>query len=298
MKRFPQFALWALLLGCALATRPAWAIPGPLDLLRSFSREFLLHSSQGYLGVDLRDVDTDRAAALKLKNGHGVEIVALDHDAPAAKAGLKAHDVILQMNGEAINGCDQLRRLLRKQPPGRTVAFVIDRDGASISVSVQLADRVLLEQQAWSQHFSVPEPAGPEPVSEPVSNTPPVTGGESFVSAGSSSGGAQFLRSLKPNSLYVGADVNPLRSQLADYFGVTSGTGLLVENVDNQSPAFRAGLRAGDVILKLNSTPMVTRNDWLKAIRNNRGKQVQVTIMRDKQEQTLTMSAGTPGGKG
>jgi serine protease Do len=297
MKCFPRFAFWTFLLGGGLAAHSAWALPGPLDLLRSLSHEFLLHSSQGYLGVDLRDVDPDRAAALKLKNGQGVEIVALDHDAPAAKAGLKAHDVILQMNGEAIDGCEQLRRKLRKQPPGRTVAFVIDRDGTSINVSVQLADRVLLEQQAWSQHFSVPEPGEPEPVSDPVSNAPQITGGESFVSGGSSNG-SQFVGSLMPNSLYVGADVNPVRSQLADYFGVTSGTGLLVENVDNQSPAFRAGLRAGDVILKVNSTPMVTRNDWLKAIRNNRGKQVQVTIMRDKQQQTLTMSAGRPRGSG
>jgi S1-C subfamily serine protease len=273
-----------------------------LDLLRTLSHAFLVHSSQGYLGVDLKDVDPDKAAALKLKKGRGVEIVALDHDAPAAKAGLRAHDIILQMNGGPVEDCEQLKRLLRKQPPGRTVAFVIGRDGASINVSVQLADRVRLEQQAWSQHFSVPEPASAEPVSETPANASQVpdrqvAGAQSFVSGGSS-GGSRFLGTLMPNSLYVGADVNPVRSQLAGYFGVTSGTGLLVENVDNQSPAFRAGLRAGDVILRVNATPMITRNDWLKMIRNNRGKQVQVTIMRDKQEQTLTMSAGTPKGHG
>jgi serine protease Do len=299
MKRFSRFGSWAIVLGCAFAAQTAWGLPSPLDLLRSLSREFLLHNSQGYLGVDVKDVDPDRAAVLKLKNGHGVEIVALDHDAPAAKAGLRAHDIILQMNGERIEGCEQLKRLLRKQPPGRTVAFVIGRDGASpINVSVQLADRVLLEQQAWSQHFSVPEPASVEPVSETQSNGSQVPdrqvdGAQSFVNGGSP-GGSHFMGTLIPNSLYVGADVNPVRSQLADYFGVTSGTGLLVENVDSQSPASRAGLRAGDVILRVNSKPMITRNDWLKALRNNRGKQVQVTIIRNKQEQTLTMSAGTP----
>jgi serine protease Do len=102
MKRFSRFGSWAIVLGCAFAAQTAWGLPTPLDLLRSLSREFLLHNSQGYLGVDVKDVDPDRAAVLKLKNGHGVEIVALDHDAPAAKAGLRAHDIILQMNGERI----------------------------------------------------------------------------------------------------------------------------------------------------------------------------------------------------
>jgi serine protease Do len=79
---------------------------------------------------------------------------------------------------------------------------------------------------------------------------------------------------------------------LADYFGVKSGTGLLVESVDYQSPAARAGLKAGDVVVKVNAEQMTSRSDWLKAIRNHRGQQVQVTVMRNKQEQILTMSAG------
>ena len=92
----------------------------------------------------------------------------------------------------------------------------------------------------------------------------------------------------------MGADVNPVRTQLADYFGVRSGTGLLVESVDYQSPAARAGLKAGDVIVKVEAEQMTSRNDWLKAIHNHRGQPVQVTIMRNKQEQVLTMSAGKP----
>jgi S1-C subfamily serine protease len=280
MKQLPRLGSLAVVLGCALAA-PAWAAGGPLDFLHSLSQHFLLHSSQGYLGVDLKDVGSD-ADQLKLKDGHGVEVVAVDHDAPAAKAGLKIHDVILEMNGQRIGGCDQMRRMLRKQPPGRTVKFVISRDGTTMAVTLKLADRVLLAQQAWSQHFSVPKPDEPEEAA----------GGENFTSG--SSGGSHFLGTLIPNSLYVGADVNPVRTQLADYFGVTSGTGLLVENVDSQSPAARAGLRAGDVILKVNNASMTSRGDWQKAIHSNRGKLVQVTIMRNKREQTLTMSAGQP----
>jgi serine protease Do len=69
---------------------------------------------------------------------------------------------------------------------------------------------------------------------------------------------------------------------------------LLVESVDDPSPASRAGLKAGDVVVKVESQQMTSKSDWLKAIRNHRGQLVQVTVMRNKQEQILIMSAGKP----
>jgi len=238
---------------------------------------FLFYDAQGYLGIDVREVDSGRATALRLKDAHGAEVVTVDHDAPAGKSGLKVHDVILQLDGQALDNPDQLRRRLHEMPPGRTVTLLVSRDGNPISITVQLCDRTVLQQQAWSQHFSVPEPARPA--------------GESFIGPSGPAGPA-FLGTMIPKALYVGADVNPVRTQLADYFGVKSGTGLLVESVDSQSPAARAGLKAGDVVVKVESEQMTSRNDWLKAIRNHRGHLVQVTVMRNKQEMTLTMSAG------
>ena len=97
-----------------------------------------------------------------------------------------------------------------------------------------------------------------------------------------------------PKALYVGADVNPVRTQLADYFGVKSGTGLLVESVDDQSPASRAGLKAGDVVVKVESQQMTSRATGSRRFATTAGRLVQVTVMRNKQEQVLTMSAGKP----
>ena len=277
MKHLPILGLVATVLGGLLSSHAAWASGDALNLPGNLP-EFLLYSAQGYLGVDLGAVDKKRANALHLKDTHAAEVVMVDHDAPAGKSGLKEHDVILQLDGQAFDNADELRRRLREIPSGRTVTLLISRDGNPVHVTVQLCDRAAL-QNVWSQHYSVPEPAAP-------------AAGQSFL--GNVPSGPGFLDNMIPRALYVAADVNPVRTQLADYFGVKSGTGLLVESVDDPSPASRAGLKAGDVVVKVESQQMTSKNDWLKAIRNHRGQLVQVTVMRNKQELTLIMSAGKP----
>src|SRR5689334_10116921 len=64
-----------------------------------------------YLGVDISDVSTERLSALKLKEEKGVEVTMVDQDAPAGKAGIKEHDVILTMNGTPVESAAQLRRM-------------------------------------------------------------------------------------------------------------------------------------------------------------------------------------------
>jgi serine protease Do len=279
MKHFPMLGSLAVVLGGLLTAHSSPAFGSTWNLPNDLGPDFLFYTSQGYLGVLLKEIDADRASALKLKDTHGAEVIMVDHDAPAGKSGLKVHDVILQLDGQSFDTADQLRRRLLDMPAGRTVSFLISRDGNPMTVSAQLCDRAALGPQAWSQHFIVPQPA------------PAARGGESFL-GNPAPATAAFLDSMIPKGLYIGADVNPVRTQLADYFGVRSGTGLLVESVDYQSPAARAGLKAGDVVTKVDSQPMTSHNDWVKALRRHRGKLVQVTVMRNKQEQVLTMSAG------
>src|SRR5271170_4649257 len=106
----------------------------------------------------MRDIDSDRAAALKLKDPSGAEITVVDHDAPAGKVGLRVHDVILQMNGQQVQGIEQLRRMLHETPAGRSIVLLISRDGQQQTINVQLGDRAKIEQDAWSQHLTVPDP--------------------------------------------------------------------------------------------------------------------------------------------
>src|SRR5579859_3782806 len=94
-----------------------------------------------YLGVDISDVTTERLSALKLKEEKGVEVTMVDQDAPAGKAGIKEHDVILTMNGTNIDSGAQLRRMIHETPPGRVVTLGLSRDGQPLTLKVQLADR-------------------------------------------------------------------------------------------------------------------------------------------------------------
>ncbi len=240
----------------------------------------MLNASQGYLGVGLRDIDTERASQLKLKAATGAEVTTVDHDAPACKAGIKVHDVILSMNGQTIVGQAQLQRMLHDTPAGHTVSLVISRDGQQQNFSVQLADKATLEADAWSQHIPVPDPNSD-------ADQPAATG---------TTMGNGIFSSLGSNPLYTGLELDMLGPQLANYFGVHDGAGLLIRRVDDNSPAAVAGLRAGDVITRINGQTVSTTNQWLHTIHANRGKQVQLTVIRDKHEGTVTMVAGR--GKG
>src|ERR1700761_820799 len=129
----------AALLMAGLAI-PAAAVEQPNTLAHPAVAGYFYAAGRAYLGVDIRDITTDRVSVLKLKDEHGVEIVTIDSDAPAGKAGLREHDVILEFNGTAVESEEQLRRLIREVAPGRTVSLGISRDGNAMKVSVQLAD--------------------------------------------------------------------------------------------------------------------------------------------------------------
>ena len=87
MKYFPMLGSLAWL-GSFLSAYPGWALGSSMNLTGDAGPEFLLYSAQGYLGVDLKEIDPDRISALHLKDAHGAEVIMVDHDAPAGKSGL------------------------------------------------------------------------------------------------------------------------------------------------------------------------------------------------------------------
>jgi membrane-associated protease RseP (regulator of RpoE activity) len=91
------------------------------------------------------------------------------------------------------------------------------------------------------------------------------------------------------SSSYTGAKLEVMGPQLAEFFGAQGSAGLLVRSVEPNSPAADAGIKAGDVVVKVNSVEVANGNDWSKTIHDNRGKSVTVQVIRDKKEQTVTL---------
>jgi serine protease Do len=262
--------------------------------------------SQGYLGINMRDIGDDQIGVLKLKESRGAEVIHVDHDGPAGKAGLREHDVILQLNGQQIEGEEQLRRMLREMPAGRTVTLILSRDGQQQTVTTQLANRLEVERQAWEQRWRVPDPSegtsvatgseagsggsGGNVVTPAAPSSSSTVKGQSFFSPGGVvRSGHNLMGALGTGSSYTGAMVETLGPQLADFFG-TNGAGVLVHSVDANSPASIAGLRAGDVVVRANSITLTTSGEWTKIVHENRGKAMPVVVLRDKKEQTLTLT--------
>jgi serine protease Do len=271
-------ALFGLLAaGAFLAFAPSAARAQSSEIIQVFESPMplLTHSSPGYLGVYITDVDADKAQTLKLKEVRGAVITLIDHDAPAGQIGLKINDVVLGLNGQDVNDAEQLRKMLRAIPPGSKVSLEISRDGNIQTVAVQLADRKALDHDVRNKIDSGADDPAPAP-------SMGILGGGGDAPAG----GGFHLPFFAP-TLKVGAEVEPLTSQMADYLGVAGG--LMVKQVTRRSEAAVAGFHVFDVILKVGSDTMNTAADWERALRSNEGKPVQVTIQRDKKQQVLTL---------
>ena len=220
-----------------------------------------------YMGVDIADVTTDRLSALKLKDERGVEVTMVDQDAPAGKAGIKEHDVILTMNSTTIESGAQLRRMIRETPAGRIVTLGISRDGQPMTLKVQLAARKAVSWNAGPKNFKFEMPAMPNMSNFDV----PV----SVV--------------VVHSSVRSGLMVENITPQLGDFFGAKNGKGVLVRSVEKGSRADKAGFRAGDIVIKVNDQAVQDTSDFAHALRSHVGANAAFVVIRDKKEQTISM---------
>ena len=235
-----------------------------------------------YLGVDTRDITPDRLTDLKLKEEQGVEVTLVDQDAPAGKAGLKEHDVILNLNGSQVESVEQLRRMIREIPPGRLVTLGISRDGQPMTLKAQLADRKKTFGLGMSngKAFTFAMPAMPAipaiPAVPAIPAIPEMDVPVSIVVVHSSARSGLMVENLTP--------------QLGDFFGAKNGQGVLVRSVEKGSRAEKAGFRAGDVIVKVNGESISDSGDFTHAMHGRKSSTLEVSIIREKREQTLTLA--------
>jgi membrane-associated protease RseP (regulator of RpoE activity) len=255
----------------AMLATPSLAQPG--------GQPYMFYSEEpwaggSYLGVDTRDVTPDRLSALHLKEEHGVEVTMVDQDAPAGKAGVKEHDVILSVNNQAVESVEQLRRLIREIPAGRTIDIGVSRDGQPTTLKVQLAERNKSFGSDRDFNWVVP------PVNIPAINFPKINVPEMDFQT------VVVMHSPSRSGLMV----ENLTPQLGDFFGAKNGVGVLVRSVEKGSRAEQAGFHAGDVIVKVNGSAVNDCSDFTRLLRKRAENKAAVTVLRDRKEQNLTIT--------
>jgi serine protease Do len=220
----------------------------------------------GYLGVAGLDVTDERAKALKLRDETGIEVIKVDEDSPASRAGLKIGDVVLEVNGKSVIDNQQFHTTIGELQPGTKVNLTIWRDGAKKTVAATLAAR--------------PDSAGPYLVPDspnaPMPPMPPLP--QAFENA---------LPAFPADAPAVGFYGVALNSQMAEFFGVKEG--VLVWEVAPKTPAERAGLKAGGVVLKVSGTPVTNPREIAGLVRMSGKKMIVFTVVRNKKEMTLNV---------
>lgn len=265
--------------------------------------EFPPMDDAGWLGVTPDDVSADRAKELKLSSALGVYISDVEKDSPAEKAGLKSGDVITEFNGQHIEGVVQFRRVVRETAPGHSVSLAVWRDGRSQSLNVTLGsvsdqfdNRVRVNVAPMIRDFELDTPKwdGPTPPPAPRAFSFAMPDGNWGYGQGfgSGAGGGLFVMGRNPT---IGIHTENLNGQLGNYFGAPDGEGLLVTEVLSGTPAEKAGMKAGDVITKVDGDRVRTLGEMQSKMREKRdAKTVQVTVIRKGAETTLTVEPDQP----
>jgi len=249
-----------------------------IDRVFSMSPGMVVPSTDegGWLGIEIAEVTPEKAKELKLSSVRGVIVDGVEPDSPAAKAGIKEKDVITQYDGQPVEGAVQFRRLIRETPPGRSVKLEISRGGSLQNISVELGDRTevyvrkmkgKMRDFGGAYSFSMPNV-------EELRDMPEV---------------------MDPRTPILGINAEDLTSQLGSYFGAPNNAGILVREVRAGTPADRAGLKAGDVITKVEGKEVRTLADLRAQLREKSNQaSVNMSILRKGSEIAVTVPIEKP----
>jgi serine protease Do len=249
-----------------------------IDRVFSMSPGVVVSSSDegGWLGVEIAEVTAENAKDLKLSTVRGVIVDGVEPDSPAAKAGIKEKDVITQYDGQPVEGAVQFRRLIRETPPGRSVRLEISRGGSLQNIPVELGDRTdvyvrkmkgKMRDFGGAYSFSMPNV-------EELPDMPEV---------------------MDPRTPVLGINAEDLTSQLGSYFGAPNNAGILVREVRPGTPADKAGLKAGDVITKVEGKEVRNLADLRAQLRAKSDQaSVNMSVLRKGSEIAVTVPIEKP----
>ena len=237
----------------------------------------------GYLGIFLEEVTPERVKELGLKQERGALVMKVVENSPAEKAGFKQNDVITSFNGRPVDSVRELQRLMSETPPGRTVTIEIIRNGKAQSLTATMSKRPRQFEGAYALQtpYRALEDAHRqlERVQRVYRNRIPDFNFDVFTG---------IRGRLQPGRL--GIRVQPMTDQLASYFGVKGGRGVLVSEVFENTPAAKAGIKAGDVIVAIDSQKVNSVSELQSALTKKEDGAATIQIVRNNQEQNLTVT--------
>jgi len=296
MKRLAALALGIpaiLLAGLALGPGGVRAGETDQDGQKIEKRVVVRHAGGSRLGVGLEDTEGDV---------RGTKVRSVEEGSPAEKAGIKDGDVIVRFDGEAVRSASQLARLVGETPAGRSVAIEVTRGGATQKLTATLAEgssrvRVFSGDGLPGMHqfnFEMPEwdveaPEPPEPPSPPHAPVPPHAPKAPRAPMpphawgwNSDDGHDMVFRMLGGGPRKLGIEYMEVGEQLAGYFKLGGKTGVLVSSVDAEGPAGKAGMKAGDIVLKIGTKAIQEGDDLRDAVAAAEGgTEVTVSVQRD-----------------
>jgi serine protease Do len=245
----------------------------------------------GYLGISMEEVTADKAKELKLPAVRGVFVADVEQDSPAAKAGVKKGDVITEYNGEQVEGTLQLARLVRETPPGHTAQLSVWRDGHAQKFSAELGHAQGPMEgalQGMNPRMFLANPPAPGPGNNNSRNNGG-NNGNNFQQRAPRDGARETPA--------LGISAQDLTAQLGSHFGVPSGEGVLVSDVHKGSAGEKAGLKAGDVITKVDGQAVRNVADLRTQLRAKRSaSSIALTVMRDGKETNMNVQPDKPAG--
>ena len=231
---------------------------------------FVLNDGAAHLGVSLGDVTAEKAQELKLPAVAGALVNSVQKNSPAAKAGVETGDAIIEFDGIRVRSSAELRRLIRETPVGRTVQMKIVRDGKTRVLSAEME----ASTKEFNYSYNGPEIRIP-PFHVPEINIPPMD-----------------FSGFGDHRATLGISADNLAPQLAQYFGVKQGKGILISEVTKGGAADKAGLKAGDVIVQVDGKPISGVEELRETLNDNftdDTRKVILIVVRDHHEQTVSV---------
>ena len=245
-------------------------------------------NEKGYLGVMLQDVTPSMAKALQMGDKSGVMINEVIDDSPAEKAGLEDGDVILEFNGKTISDNGDLTKAVRATSPGEEVKVVVLRNGKNKTIEIEVGKHesknvffMSGDGDADAPHF--------EHFGEGDHKVMIMSGDDDFTWTM----GEDMSFGFNSDRGYMGVQLDDLNEQMGEYFGVEDGNGALVTEVVEDSPAAKAGLKAGDVIVKVGENDIDSSAALHKAMTDTEPEQLMaVKVMRKGKSKELSITLG------